>query len=255
MSEMALLEVKNLTKYFGGLAALNGVSFEVNKGEILGLIGPNGAGKSTLFNVVSGVFKPTAGSIIFEGESISRLRPNEIAKRGIIRTYQANILFPDLTAIENVMIGYHLQTKAGFFGFLFNSATAREDDEKVKIEAIKILGYCGIASVQHELAKNLPHGHQRMLAIAMALAAKPKLLLLDEPVTGMNAEEVSNTVELVRKLKETGITVVIVEHTMKVVMNLCERIVVLRFGQKLAEGTPQQIQSNKDVIEAYLGVD
>lgn len=255
MSEMALLEVKNLTKYFGGLAALNGVSFEVNKGEILGLIGPNGAGKSTLFNVVSGVFKPTAGSIIFEGESISRLRPHEIAKRGIIRTSQANILFPDLTATENVMVGYHLQTKAGFLGFLLNSATAREDNEQAESEAMKILDFCFLSGVQDELARNLPHGHQRLLAIAMALAGKPKLLLLDEPVTGMNAEEASNTVELVRKLKETGITVVIVEHTMRVVMNLCERIVVLRFGEKLAEGIPEQIQSNQAVIEAYLGIE
>lgn len=252
---MAVLEVKRLTKHFGGLAALNNIDFDVNRGEILGLIGPNGAGKTTLFNVVSGVFKPTAGSVIFEGENISGLRPSEIAKRGIIRTFQANILFPDLTVTQNVMVGHHLQTRANFFGFLFNSSTAREDDEKAKSDATKILDFCGLSGVHDELARNLPHGHQRLLAIAMTLAGKPKLLLLDEPVTGMNAEEASNTVELVRKLRETGITVVIVEHTMRVVMNLCERIVVLHFGEKLAEGTPEQIQSNQAVIEAYLGIE
>lgn len=252
---MAQLEVINLTKHFGGLAALNNVNFSVNKGDILGLIGPNGAGKTTLFNVVSGFFKPTAGSIIFEGKNISHLRPPEIAKRGIIRTYQANILFSDLTVLENVVVAYHLQMRAGFFSLIFHSATARKDSEKANNEALKILEFCGLMDVKNTLAHNLPHGYQRLLSIAMALAAKPKLLLLDEPVTGMNAEESSGTTELIRKLKETEITTIIVEHAMRVVMNLCDRIVVLRFGEKLAEGSPEQIQNNKEVIEAYLGVE
>ncbi len=252
---MACLEVKNLSKNFGGLAALNNVNFIVNQGEILGLIGPNGAGKTTLFNVLSGTFRPSSGHIIFEGKDISHLKPSQIAARGIVRTYQANILFPELTVTQNVLVGRNLQNKSGFLGFIFDTMSARQDVRDGDSEAAEVLDFCGLAAVKNELARNLPHGYQRMLAIAMALAAKPRLLLLDEPVTGMNAEEISKAIEVIRRLKATGMTVMLVEHTMRVVMGLCERIVVLRFGEKLAEGSPAEIQANQTVVDAYLGVD
>lgn len=252
---MPLLEIKKLTKYFDGLGVLKDVDLNVEQGEILGLIGPNGAGKSTLFNTIVGIHKPQSGRIIFENEDIVGLRSNQIAKRGIIKTYQANILFRDLNIAQNLIIGHHLQVRAGLFGVLFNNSKAREDTLKTKKSTAGILEFFNLAQKENDLAGDLPHGYQRLLGMAIAAAAKPKLLLLDEPVTGMNTEEATSTVELIRKLRNKGITIVIVEHDMKVVMNLCERIVVIHLGEKIADGAPEEIKANKDVIEAYLGVD
>jgi len=252
---MSLLEIKNLTKHFGGLVVLNEVNFNVNQGEILGLIGPNGAGKTTLFNTIVGLHKPTSGSIIFNEENISGLNPNEIAEKGIVKTYQANILFKNFTVEENIVIGHHLQTSAGFWGNFFNSSSSRRDTEIVGSSCAKIMEYFGLASKRHELAAKLPHGYQRLMGIAIAVAARPKLLLIDEPTTGMNTEETLQTVGLIKGLREAGITIVIIEHDMKVVMNICERIIVLDFGKKIAEGTPEEIRQNEKVIRAYLGTE
>lgn len=176
-----------------------------------------------------------------------------MAKKGIIRTYQANVLFKDLTIMENVTVGHHLQIKAGFLGHIFNSKRARQDIEKIINDAKRIVEFCGLSQKQNELARNLPHGYQKSLAIAIAVAAKPKLLLLDEPMTGMNAEETSHAIELIRELRKAGITLIIIEHNMNVIMNLCDRIVVLNFGNKLVEGIPEEIMLNEKVIKAYLG--
>jgi branched-chain amino acid transport system ATP-binding protein len=252
---MAFLEIRKLTKHFGGLVVLNDIELNIEQGEILGLIGPNGAGKTTLFNIIVGVYKPTAGSIIFGNEEITGLKPHKVAERGIIKTYQANVSFRDLTVTDNVVIGHHLQVGTSFSGVFFNSSTARKNAEKIKNNTAKTLKFFGLSHKQNELSGELPHGYQRLLGIATAIAAKPKLLLLDEPITGMNAEEASFTVEIIRSLRKAGITIVVVEHDMKVVMDLCERIVVLNFGKKIADGSPDAIRGNKNVIEAYLGVD
>lgn len=252
---MSLLEIRNLTKHFGGLVVLNHITFSVDQGEIVGLIGPNGAGKSTLFNVIVGVHKPTAGSVSFEGDEITGLSPDKVAKRGIIKTYQANVSFKDLTVAENLMVGHHLQAKGGLLGVILGTSTAHRDVKNIKASTTEILELFDLAGKQDERAGELPHGYQRLLGISTAVAARPKLLLLDEPITGMNAEESSFTVGLIRKLRETGMTIMIVEHNMNVVMNLCERIIVVHFGQKIAEGSPESIRANKEVIEAYLGVE
>ena len=250
---MALLEIRKLSKYFGGLTVLKEIDFSVEQGEIAGLIGPNGAGKSTLFNIIVGVHPPSSGHITFEGKDITGFRPSQVAKRGIIKTYQANVSFRDLTVIENILIGHHLQVRASGLGVFFNSLKAREDKKRIEADTSGILEFFDLARKEKELAGELPHGYQRLLGIATAAAAKPKLLLLDEPVTGMNAVEASLMVDAIRKLRDSGITIVIVEHDMNVVMNLCDRIVVLHFGNKIAEGPPGAIRQNKDVIETYLG--
>lgn len=252
---MALLVVDHLTKYFGGLAAVNDLSLEVKEGEILGFIGPNGAGKTTFFNLLSGVFPPTKGKIIFQGADITGLKPHTIAGKGLVRTFQATILFKDSTALENVVIGHHLHSRAGFWGSLFGTGGARQDKAKIEKKSLELLEIMGLAGLKDELAKNLPHGHQRALGVAMALAAEPKLLLLDEPVTGMNPGETTEMVERIRGIRGRGITVVIVEHDMKAVMGLSDRIVAVSYGRKIAEGLPQEIRENKDVIEAYLGAE
>ena len=247
---MALLEARNLTKHFGGLAAVNQVDITVNSGEIVGLIGPNGAGKTTCFNLVSGFLPPTAGSITFDGEALVGLKPHHIVKRGLVRTFQLTTLFQEMTVLQNVLLGTHLYSRRGFGRVLF-SVQSYPRDEIVQSHAV--LEFTGLAPYADDLAKNLPHGHQRTLGIAMALAARPRLLLLDEPVTGMNFEESQRIMELVKTIRDRGTTVLLVEHNMKAVMGTCERIVVLNFGQKLTEGTPMEVGSNRDVIEAYLG--
>jgi branched-chain amino acid transport system ATP-binding protein len=252
---MAILEIKNLTKRFGGLTVLEDVNLDVQEGEILGLIGPNGAGKTTLFNVIAGVHKPTSGKIFLGGDEISGLTPSEVARRGIIKTYQANVSFRNLTVEQNILVGHHLQVKAGLLGTFFNSPLARADTERVSSGTVAIFTYFGLQHRKNELAGKLPHGYQRLLGIATAIAAKPRVLLLDEPITGMNSEEALQTVELIRGLRKEGTTVVIIEHDMKVVMNLCERIFVINFGKKIAEGIPREIRENPRVIEAYLGIE
>ena len=246
---MALLETRGLTRLFGGLAAVNNVDLTVDKGEIVGLIGPNGAGKTTCFNLLSGFLRPTRGSIVFDGESISGLKPHQIAARGLIRTFQLTTLFQEMTALQNVLLGLHLHSGTGLRQLLFSRRDFPPDEIARGREALELTG---LAAHADQLTKNLPHGHQRVLGIAMALAARPRLLLLDEPVTGMNLDESSRVMDLVKTIRGHGTTILLVEHNMKAVMGTCERIVVLNFGQKLAESTPDEVSTNRDVIQTYL---
>jgi branched-chain amino acid transport system ATP-binding protein len=251
---MALLEVRGLTKNFG--LGQSGLDFDVNEGEILSIIGPNGAGKSTVFNMICGSLSPTSGTLIFRDENITGLAPHQIAKRGITRLFQGNVLFHNFTVVKNILIGLHLHTHLGLFGFLFGSPSAHRREKVLHSKAMEILELVGLAGEADKIASSQPHGNQRLVCLAIALAAEPKLLLLDEPVTGMNAEEVSDMLATIKKLrKEKGITSTVVEHNMKAVMGLCDRIVTISYGKKIAEGSPKEISANPAVIEAYLGAE
>lgn len=250
---MPLLEAKDVTRHFGGLAAVDNVDLNVEEGEILGIIGPNGAGKTTLFNLISGFLKLSRGDIIYEGKRITGLKPYAIAKKGIIRTFQQSNVYQGETVLANVMLACRLQDKVGFWGTLFNISRYRREEEDKKQKATEVINAIGLRDDINNLAGNLSHGQLRLLGIAMALACNPKLLLLDEPVSGLGLEEMHMIMERIREIKERGITVIVVEHEMRMVMNVCERIIVLNFGKKTAEGTPEQIKENKEVIEAYLG--
>lgn len=247
---MALLEAHDLSKHFGGLAAVNHVNLTVHEGEIVGLIGPNGAGKTTCFNLLSGFLPPTAGRITFNGEGLAGLKPHQIVARGLVRTFQHTTLFHDMTVLENVLMGLHLSSRRGVGSFLFRPrAFAKEE----LAQSARVLDFTGLSAQQHLPAKSLPHGYQRTLGIAMALASRPKLLMLDEPVTGMNLDESQHIMQLIKTIRDQGTTILLVEHNMRAVMSTCERIVVLSFGQKLAEGTPAEVASHPEVIAAYLG--
>jgi branched-chain amino acid transport system ATP-binding protein len=248
---MPLLETRGLSRYFGGLAAVNGVNLTVDEGEIVGLIGPNGAGKTTCFNLLSGFLPPTAGTISFAGRDITGLRSHRIVGLGLVRTFQLTTLFQEMTALENVLLGLHLHSKKGIRQVLWGGRRMFPQEEIDEGRAL--LDFAGLSGHGEHPAKNLPHGHQRILGIAMALAARPRLLLLDEPVTGMNLDESGRVMALIKTIRTRGTTILLVEHNMKAVMGTCERIVVLNFGQKLAEGTPAEVSTNRQVIEAYLG--
>jgi branched-chain amino acid transport system ATP-binding protein len=250
---MPLLEIRNLSKYFGGLAAVHDLDLDVLNSEILGLIGPNGAGKTTLFNVIAGFYPPSSGKVIFKGEDISGLRASEVAQRGIGRTFQASTLFMQQTVFDNVFIGFHKHYRQPEWKALLHTPAVRKEESAIKQRVMEILEFMGLASLKDELAGNLPHGHQRTLEICIALAIEPELLLLDEPVTGMNPTETSALLELIREIRDRGITIVVVEHNMRAVMSLSDRLVVLNYGQKIAEGAPEEVKENKQVIEAYLG--
>lgn len=230
--------------------ALDEIGFALPRGYMMGLIGPNGAGKTTCFNLLSGFLRPTHGTIVFDGEEITGLRPHQIAARGLVRTFQLTTLFQDMTALENVLLGLHLHSGKGPRQVLFSRRNFPADEIT---RAREVLEFTGLLSHAHQLVRNLPHGHQRVLGIAMALAAQPRLLMLDEPVTGMNLDESGRVMDLVKTIRSRGTTILLVEHNMQAVMGTCERIVVLNFGQKLAEGTPSQVSTSPEVIQAYLG--
>ncbi len=248
-----VLELKNITKNFGGISALTDVSFKINKGEIFGLIGPNGAGKTTMFNVITNMFLPTSGEIDFLGEKISGIKPHKITDKGICRTFQNIRLFSQMTVLENVLVGGHCRSNAGVLSSVFRTKSQRNEEESTRKVATELLQLVGLSSYEDVIAENLAYGQQRRLEIARALASNPSLLLLDEPAAGMNETETENLFDLIKKVQQRGVTVLVIEHDMPFVMKLCDRIAVLNFGKKLAEGTPQEIQNNQDVIEAYLG--
>ena len=250
---MQFLEVSNLCKNFGGLQAVKNVSFNVARNEIIGLIGPNGAGKTTLFNCLTGSYTVTAGTINLNGQETTKLKPHQVADKGMIRTFQANRFFPQLTVFDNVILGVDRKRKTPAWSEMLNIGRARQEKKQSEQKALAILEFVGLADDRSILGKNLPHGSQRRLAIAIALACDPIMLLLDEPATGMNPEETMELMELIRKISQRGITILLIEHDMKLVMNICKRVVVINYGEKIAEGAPQEIANNPQVIEAYLG--
>lgn len=253
MSEQILLKVAGVNKRFGGLQALTDVGISIMRGQIYGLIGPNGAGKTTFFNVITGLYQPDSGSFELAGKPYSPSAPHEVAKAGIARTFQNIRLFGEMTALENVMVGRHVRTRQGVFGAIFRHKAARDEEQAIRARAQELLDFVGIGQYAGRTAKYLSYGDQRRLEIARALALEPKLLALDEPAAGMNATEKLALRELLVKIKDQGKTVLLIEHDVKLMMGLCDRITVLEYGKRIAEGLPAEIQKNQAVIDAYLG--
>src|SRR3990172_10429443 len=248
-----LLDMRNVTMSFGGVTALRDVSFSVREGEILGVIGPNGAGKTTLFHVLTAMVPGASGEVVFGGERIGGLATHRITGRGVGRTFQNIRLFPEMTARENVMVGRHTRSRAGVWRSVFRTPGQREEEELVRRKTDELLALVGLRGQEDVVASTLPYGYQRRLEIARALAGEPKLLLLDEPVAGMNESETQEIHRLIRKIRDLGMTVILIEHDMSLVMQVCDRLVVLHFGEKIAEGTPEEIRNNPDVVGAHLG--
>lgn len=250
-----MLELEGITQVFGGVSALRDVSFTIRADEITGVIGPNGAGKTTLFNIVTGIYQQTSGRVIFEGRDISAIPAEKLAGLGMVRTFQNIELFGQMSVLENVMLGLHSRSSSGLFACSFKMPWALKEERRIRNEAMEWLRFVGIEELAEVTAANLPFGKGRMLEIARAMACKPRLMLMDEPAAGLNSHETLGLAELIRKIRDRGVTVVLVEHDMELVMDICDRIVVLNLGQKLAEGTPREIQDHPEVIAAYLGDD
>jgi branched-chain amino acid transport system ATP-binding protein len=254
VANVALLKANKLEKVFGGLRAVSNFNMEINPGELIGLIGPNGAGKTTAFNLLTGVYQPTSGEIEFDGQSILGLKPYQVTQRGVARTFQNIRLFADLSVLDNVKIAYHFHVKYGLFESIFRCGRYFKEEDEIEAKALHFLEIFNLADKKDEIAKNLPYGQQRRLEIARALAAEPKLLLLDEPAAGMNPQETQQLMEMIRWIrKEFNLTILLIEHDMSLVMGVCERIYVLEYGSIIAHGTPHEIKNNPKVIEAYLG--
>ncbi len=248
-----LLETKNICKYYGGIKAIQNIDMQVMKGEIFGIIGPNGAGKTSFFNVCTGYFTPNSGEIIFDGERITGLRPALVARLGMARTFQNIQLFNFMSVLENIKIGFHIHEKTHVFDAILHTKRYKEDEERTLTKALELLKQLDLETHAKTLAGNLAYGMQRRVEIARALALQPKILLLDEPAAGMNPIETQNLLEFIKKLKERGYTIIVIEHDMKFVMNLCDRIMVINFGKKICEGDPKHIKNDELVNEAYFG--
>jgi ABC-type branched-subunit amino acid transport system ATPase component len=250
-----MLKVDNITKVFGGLSALSDVTFSIAGGSITGIIGPNGAGKTTLFNIITGLYSRTSGNVFFNDSMITGLPPEKLARIGLVRTFQNIELFEQMTVLENVMVGLHSRTRSGIISCVLKFPGQLKEERKTRETASYWLEYCGIGELSNTVAANLPFGKGRLLEIARAMALQPRIIFMDEPAAGLNGRETSHLADLIRRIKESGVTVVLVEHDMELIMDICDSIVVLDLGRKIAEGTPIQIQENQDVIAAYLGAD
>jgi branched-chain amino acid transport system ATP-binding protein len=249
-----LLEIKALTRHFGGLTAVGNLDMHVNEGEIVGLIGPNGAGKTTVFNLITGVIRPSAGAVLFDNKDITGMKPHRVARLGIGRTFQLNPLFGDFTVLRNVTASLYLHPKSSWRAAYFNTSTYRHNERQIAEEALAILNLLGLRHAKDLLAKNLPHGYQKMLGMARALATRPKLLLLDEPLGGMSPDEIEFAMKIIDKTRQQGITILLVEHNMQI-MDIVDRVVVINFGEKICEGTIEEVRENKQVVEAYFGTE